>query len=428
MITFLSNNIKYFFDFLKMPTEKQDSEYSLGNILKSLITFTLIDIPVMLLLLLIIQLIEYTGIINSDSNQLMENFQDVSLTLIFVIGVVVIPFVEELVFRLYLRFNTNYIVKFILAISFLFGKQFGLNFKEKVFKFWHTKYQYIFYASALIFGLVHLSNYYFSWWIVLIFPILIAPQFFVGLMIGYLRVKYNLLTGFFLHAIHNLIFLIFPLLFFSNTTEKININNTNYQLKIDELILGNDHALFNLSSDSISFNACTVNRITSFLMGIDESLLLSNNEIKSNIKLNLLYKSNASKPTIDNNIILEKLSGIYNFKIDSNFKNVEILELIVADSTKLIKHLNFETSLSAKAKEFDDKLTITNANLFILAEQLTRHLNIRVVYKNENYLAKYNFYIDTENKNRIKDLIESEYGIILAKKYERVLDYKIIFN
>jgi hypothetical protein len=67
------------------------------------------------------------------------------------------------------------------------------------------KYTYIFYFSAILFGIVHITNYKLSYTILLLSPILIAPQILVG-SIGFLRVRYGFVWGFLLHALHNAVF------------------------------------------------------------------------------------------------------------------------------------------------------------------------------------------------------------------------------
>ena len=65
-------------------------------------------------------------------------------------------------------------------------------------------FPYIFYATAMIFGYVHFTNFSgdMRWyWI----PILIMPQFMMGIVMGYARLRFGMLSNIMLHAVNNLI-------------------------------------------------------------------------------------------------------------------------------------------------------------------------------------------------------------------------------
>jgi len=64
------------------------------------------------------------------------------------------------------------------------------------------------------------------------------PQFIVGLLIGYLRLRYGLKWGIYLHSLHNLIFIGTSLIFLAGPIEKVNTVNEKYSLKIEEVGLG----------------------------------------------------------------------------------------------------------------------------------------------------------------------------------------------
>lgn len=125
------------------------------------------------------------------------------------------PFIEELVFRLFLNLrkltiaislsvyfylisanwiDTNYIalnvcLRIILVIIITFCVYRGIS--ERSLILIRTRYfQYIFYVTAILFGIVHLSNFSpLSAKIILVAPILIFPQICYGLAMGYLRLK-----------------------------------------------------------------------------------------------------------------------------------------------------------------------------------------------------------------------------------------------
>jgi len=63
----------------------------------------------------------------------------------------------------------------------------------------------LFYFSAVFFGLVHISNYtniQQFWWLT---PLLVLPQLFGGIELGYVRTQYGLMWAMFNHALNNFI-------------------------------------------------------------------------------------------------------------------------------------------------------------------------------------------------------------------------------
>lgn len=111
-----------------------------------------------------------------------EKLFDMSTGVIFLLVAIVAPVVEEFIFRGPLGFFKN-----------------SSNFK------------YAYYISILAFGLVHISNFEFSTTVLLLTPLLIAPQLFLGVFLGYIRVRLGLLWSILLHSIYNTI-LFLPML------------------------------------------------------------------------------------------------------------------------------------------------------------------------------------------------------------------------
>jgi hypothetical protein len=77
----------------------------------------------------------------------------------------------------------------------------------------HHGFPYVFYLITVIFGFVHLTNFGLNTTIILLSPLLVAPQLCVGLLLGFIRVRFGLLWSIGLHACYNLI-LIGPVLAF----------------------------------------------------------------------------------------------------------------------------------------------------------------------------------------------------------------------
>jgi len=169
----------------------------------------------------------------------IKEYEDVDLiktyglqTTLF-IACVFAPVVEEMIFRFHLRRrNLNiyfifssvsviiascfsdelvkwsiYLVFFISAIIF----HVGLSKKSvgRSQRLWMKYYSLIFYATSLLFGLVHLSNFEGLTVSDPFFIIYISSQIFAGLGFGYVRIKYGIGYSMLLHSCCNGIILLF---------------------------------------------------------------------------------------------------------------------------------------------------------------------------------------------------------------------------
>lgn len=154
---------------------------------------------------------------------------DATLSTVILV-VLIAPVVEELIFRLPLRFNkVNLLLsatllsvwmlrgdyKAVLIVAsvvvavvgfLLFYPKLGVS--RYLEKFWEKHYGIVFYFFSALFALMHILNY-----TNIVFPQglfvlwMVMPQFALGVMAGYLRVRYDkgLFFGMAVHAINNLV-------------------------------------------------------------------------------------------------------------------------------------------------------------------------------------------------------------------------------
>ncbi len=96
--------------------------------------------------------------------------------LLFLVAVVLSPLVEELLFRGPMAFFKN-------------SRFFGI----------------VFYLFTFVFGFYHITNFELNTNILLLSPLLVAPQLSVGLFLGFIRVRFGILWAIALHAAYNFI-------------------------------------------------------------------------------------------------------------------------------------------------------------------------------------------------------------------------------
>ena len=188
---------------------------SLGKF-RILLYVLLVDVLLMFAITGVIQLVSLLGWHTGNTHAVIEAMRSLPIWVSVLSGIVVVPFLEELVFRYGLRFKSGYMVLLAFAAAIALGVLaysllplagaigtwvilgmamvlYALNgeaitgFLEKM---WSKVYGAFFYLMAFAFGLIHITNFtdfdYASLAVWLI-PILIAPQIVAGMVMGYMR-------------------------------------------------------------------------------------------------------------------------------------------------------------------------------------------------------------------------------------------------
>lgn len=147
----------------------------------------------------------------------------------FYVLVFIVPFIEEIFFRLALIVNKFNISIFLGMLSYkLLGGQvirFDIRnqyfiycilisitisvlsyfyFSVKYINFLNQRKNWLIIISIVLFGLIHIFNIKeLHWQLALFYPIFVLPQMIMGYFITNLRLKYGFVWGFLLHALFN---------------------------------------------------------------------------------------------------------------------------------------------------------------------------------------------------------------------------------
>lgn len=223
MFNLLKTHFKDYLNFLKEPNPNPNHKKSqLNKKWQTLFIFIIIDFLMILPAILLIQLIQEITAIDLDDHALADLSNQFGIMGLILLGGIVGPLIEEIIFRLPLNYKRNYLFKLV-------GVVVG---KESVKRFWFKNYSLFFYLFIIAFALVHITNYKNeSLSILLLSPILVLPQIIGGTVLAYLRMKIGFFWGFLHHAIFNSILMILAL--FINLEEKVMIDNEHYRLKIE---------------------------------------------------------------------------------------------------------------------------------------------------------------------------------------------------
>lgn len=172
-------------NYIKHPRLKQlkytSSKIKLGVVLQSVGLCLAIGIGIGFFT----SFLEILGVYNSDTHAISKLFEESNPLYIIFTAVILAPVIEELIFRGPLTL-----------------------FSKKYFKIG-------FYSLALIFGYVHLFNFEITTKILLFSPLLVLPQIVLGLVFGYIRVRFGLIYSILLHAMYNGVIIIPAILFMS---------------------------------------------------------------------------------------------------------------------------------------------------------------------------------------------------------------------
>ena len=186
---------------------------------KSILRLYSVHLVAMLLVLSLIGLIPAV----QDSNNLLDSAEGLPVWYLPFAAVVMAPLLEESIFRLPLRaFWINLFIAAALislgalgavsnpsmlaallaggVIIAIYAKDKGsrLNTLQNLYNRYS---RFIFYAIAILFGTAHIANYDPEVWRFL--PILVLPQVVIGLLLGFVRLRYGLNWAILLHALHN---------------------------------------------------------------------------------------------------------------------------------------------------------------------------------------------------------------------------------
>lgn len=333
MYQFLLQSYKRFFQFLIKPD--QGSFKSMGTLFKTQTLLSLMLLNAVFTGLWLSGYLFFNQDLLKNTNTGLFYFNIFGvLAMIVLIG----PFLEELIFRLPMKYNRNFLLRFIVYMMGLKRteeKKELLEFNAK--RAWRKFFWIFFYLMSSIFAFAHIFNYPDFKHLLIWSPILTLTQFFSGMIMGYIRIRFGFIWGWYYHALHNML-VIFLLMAFmggfarhhqahsKNTNTHKDWIVENYDRKIDFKIEKRSfksykvsHPEFSLSiyegrdfNGIISSYGVTPNRIFFDRTSAEHILkILSNNKIqvRDSIGLSLtveLVMKNPQKNTDKARYILER--------------------------------------------------------------------------------------------------------------------------
>ena len=294
-------------NFIKKPDDIPFS-ISTWEKFKYLISGVIYDFIIAFIFVILISILEplmtpYENVLNSK----LYSFW-MSILLITIVP----PLLEEFIFRFPLKYERNYIFRFI---AYLFKTDFS--------GFWKKHLRVIVYLFSATFGFIHLSNYnnvdvvFF-----MLAPIIVGAQLFAGIIFSFFRLKLGFVWALFGHFSHNFILIMMSFLFFHNVEQNlvdddnVKIEATGIAFKVDK------QERLNIDSLQDGNILCLDAQNYSLQKLIDELYLADTLKIRDNDQLNLKLFSKKEEG-YSKNQLLEVLKEHYTFKkvTDSISKN-----------------------------------------------------------------------------------------------------------
>ncbi len=222
-----------FFNFLVRPSNSESNKLPLKLVLSEIVLLFLLKLALSFVAVLIINTL--TNIENVGINVLKGSW---SLLKLLLIGGLIMPVSEEIVFRLPLKFNPYFVLLSSLLLSY--GLITKLYFKvsffslentffyrilislsigfilflitrksKSIFEYlWKKCFKWILYGSIIVFALLHIGNYKLSNLDYLWIPLIIFPQLVSASVYSFIRIRHGFIFSCLLHIFNNTLVII----------------------------------------------------------------------------------------------------------------------------------------------------------------------------------------------------------------------------
>ncbi len=409
-------------DFFKNPKEVVSWDTNFSEKLNFWLKILLLDFIASAAITVVMSVFESFGLFSTDNHAVLDMMESMTPLMFLLMAVFLIPFIEELFFRLPLRNKSNPAFRMVTFFSRLFGKSVHQDMKRAFESIYANYYKIIFYSSAISFALLHVSNYEMSLSVLIFIPLLILPQLLFGIFGGYIRLKLGFFWGTCLHFAHNLIFLSIPMImmmsgdefkFKNDKLDAIFLSTDNVSIQIEESdfsFFPKAHAQF--SDDSLSFKDYGLNEIIRMLLDVRPDLIKFDKAPYSQ-NLRLECKAKVLKDSVDiNKELLEQLQEHYHFKLSQKTSLVKGLEIYIADSAKFAQNTEAESNktYNTHISTSFGKMEMSNVNLRDLAETLSTNMNQPVIFSGSNK-RKIDISYDTGSEDEIKKVLFDKLGL-----------------
>lgn len=426
MLNTIKENYSDLMSFLRNPKDEVGPMLTLKQKIKTIFIFILIETPIMILLILLINGLEALELVNIEKHAIDELIQTVPTPTLLILIIVIGPLSEEVIFRLYLRYKDNLAIPIMTKLASILGQTNEQQTKNYLFTVWTKRYPFVFYFSAVIFGLVHIFNFDFSFTILLLSPLLVAPQIVLGIIIGYLRVRNGLFTGFLMHSCHNALFAGVAILLAADQTENRDIVTPLYSLKVEKTTNTYANQTCQNYPDSIAYENISLKSTLTYLLNTKEILLQSNNDDLLNQKLNVYFKNKSKDSSKTKSIALNQLAKSFDFKIKKSIEQIEVWNLEVVTPALLSKYKSTNDFYGNLVTINPKEITIKKSSIKTLVDALTKEKK-QLYFDKTSVKGNYNLTLETKDSESLRKQLKDKYGLSLVKRKMNLEHITILF-
>ena len=373
--------IKSFINYLKNPVDKKDDDSTLGTKLKTLISLFLFSLLAIYLYGIFLAVIESIHWIDAGVNSNSSIVYRYSYLRLILLGVVIAPVTEELIFRLPLRYKYNYLFRWASILILSIKDDDREACEEKIKSFWNKYFKYFFYFIILIFGCVHFFNFnnyrnVWSWIIVLVFP-----QIIIGSILGYIRVRFSIFWSMSYHAFNNFVFFSFAFINLFNLAN-YQVENHDYSFSMNKGIYSNaGETGFKILPGKVKFENYKLTDVLEIVLKRPAKYFLKNEKGELYVNINYINKHNSSVTDTNLIILSRNIQKTLKMKFTGKLIRKDIWELYVADSIKynkaVLPFLSDERHFSLR--RIGELLDHRNKDIYIMSND-----SIRQFYLNPN--------------------------------------------
>jgi len=411
-----------------------------------------LELLLTIILILIFKALHEAGILPTNVQKVLFLKSTRSGWKFLLLFVLIAPVSEEIIFRLNLRIKEKYLIFniliFIIGLSMILiniyrAKWFRILvlasglvvlifsffmrsiIAPSLLNFWHKRFKWIFYVTAVIFGLVHIFNYNLDKTGYFLPVILVFPQFMMGLFFGFTRLILGFGWACSFHVLHNFTFIAPALL------TGLLAGTGSYSFSIREC---NSEKFLNyhrVTPDTVEFDHFRLDDIFSILFIEDKNNFVFDDPSVEDKILSVEFNrapSTAGKVLKSSRkIVADEILKKYNLNMKAEFMTRDIHELRIVDSVKLnnfrklvpdsVKTGSY-TSVSTK------EIYIHNSGLKFVARILSENLGENVYYRMKNR-SRYDITLPKSGFDDLNRLLSDKYGLLLTGNKEKVRVYKI---
>jgi membrane protease YdiL (CAAX protease family) len=412
----IENVFKDFIAFLRNPNEERDFNRSAGFKLKVIFKLFLFELPFIFVFGVIMSFLRHFKLVDPGTHKGLLLLAEYSYLQVLLIMVLAGPFFEEIMFRLPLRYKGNYLARLVVFCISKTGFFPEEKLNENVQKFRNASFKYFFYFLTLAFGFIHLTNYQNYKALILFVPVLTMTQIVGGSIMGYIRIRYGFIWGYFYHAFFNFVFMSMAFAAQHPASHAVHDQASIYSFKNEHVSVKIENCQFQggddtrtaeystITANTINFSRIRLNGLVSALFMRQDKYVITNNLNFSHFyNVTSSYSNQGQNSGSPRQILLDHLQKAFNIAIEKKVIKLGAWELYVMDSLK------FQRS-SSKGEYME-----ANGNLKKLAKYLDRTYKKEYIFSPDT-IHQASIIIPSDTKfDQLPEYLKSEYGLGLRR-------------